>query len=268
VTDETAYRRAQILPIQIDGLTCEMPQAEQLARRFVVVAVPQQIPHSAESVTHQYRILITNDKAMRTRQHERAAFVSAQCIGIVLPGHWNYASLWERARFLCCRGQPGWIKLERRVLELSGNVGEAKALEAIPNINRGIEAALNHIVIHSPFTATYKREPLPAAGSRCLHPIISIRTGHQRPWGGHLAAGCRAGFQLPCGLRRGISTGTRRDLTKVNQPLRSLSTASLAPKSSRPDRIPYRHEARESLKGPLYRQGDRVLVPITRFQQR
>jgi len=30
VTDEADHRRVQVLPIQIDGLTCEMPQAEQL----------------------------------------------------------------------------------------------------------------------------------------------------------------------------------------------------------------------------------------------
>jgi hypothetical protein len=48
--------------------------------------------------THTKAVLITTDKAMRTRQHERAAFVDTGCIGIVLRGHWNYASLWDRAR--------------------------------------------------------------------------------------------------------------------------------------------------------------------------
>jgi hypothetical protein len=43
-------------------------------------------------------VLITTDKAMRTRQHERAAFVDTGCIGIVLVKHWNHASLWNRAR--------------------------------------------------------------------------------------------------------------------------------------------------------------------------
>jgi hypothetical protein len=47
---------------------------------------------------HGKAVLITTDKAMRTRQHERAAFGDTGCIGIILRGHWNYASLWDRAR--------------------------------------------------------------------------------------------------------------------------------------------------------------------------
>ena len=47
---------------------------------------------------HCKAVLITTDKAMRTRQHERAAFVDTGCIGIVLRGRWNHASLWDRAR--------------------------------------------------------------------------------------------------------------------------------------------------------------------------
>jgi hypothetical protein len=42
--------------------------------------------------------LVTTDKAMRTRQHERAAFRETGCIGIVLRGDWNRASMWNRAR--------------------------------------------------------------------------------------------------------------------------------------------------------------------------
>jgi len=48
--------------------------------------------------SHRKAALITTDKAMRTRQHERAAFVDTGCIGIVLRGNWNHASLWDRAR--------------------------------------------------------------------------------------------------------------------------------------------------------------------------
>jgi hypothetical protein len=48
--------------------------------------------------THAKSVLITTDKAMRTRRHERAAFVDTGCIGIVLRGKWNHASLWDRAR--------------------------------------------------------------------------------------------------------------------------------------------------------------------------
>ena len=49
--------------------------------------------------SHAKAALITSDKSMRTRQHERAAFADAGCIGIVLRGYWNHASLWDRARF-------------------------------------------------------------------------------------------------------------------------------------------------------------------------
>jgi PIN like domain len=47
--------------------------------------------------SHSPAALITNDKSMRTRQHERAAFSDTGCIGIVLRTQWNNASLWERA---------------------------------------------------------------------------------------------------------------------------------------------------------------------------
>lgn len=42
--------------------------------------------------------LITTDKSIRTRSHERAAFDATGCIGIVLVGGWNHASLIERAK--------------------------------------------------------------------------------------------------------------------------------------------------------------------------
>jgi hypothetical protein len=42
--------------------------------------------------------LITTDKSMRTRAHERAAFQATGCIGIVLVGGWNQAPLIERAQ--------------------------------------------------------------------------------------------------------------------------------------------------------------------------
>lgn len=49
--------------------------------------------------SHGTAVLITTDKSMRTRQHERAAFTETGCIGIVLRQGWNHASMWERARF-------------------------------------------------------------------------------------------------------------------------------------------------------------------------
>lgn len=48
--------------------------------------------------SHAKVALITTDKSMRTRQHERAAFMDTGCVGIVLRGNWNHASLWDRAR--------------------------------------------------------------------------------------------------------------------------------------------------------------------------
>jgi hypothetical protein len=47
--------------------------------------------------THAKSALITTDKSMRTRHHERAAFHQSGCIGIILRQNWNHASLWSRA---------------------------------------------------------------------------------------------------------------------------------------------------------------------------
>ncbi len=49
--------------------------------------------------SHSKAVLITTDKSMRTRQHERAAFTETGCIGIVLRLGWNHASMWDRARY-------------------------------------------------------------------------------------------------------------------------------------------------------------------------
>lgn len=48
---------------------------------------------------HSRAALITSDKSMRTRLHERAAFAETGCIGIVLRGGWSHASMWDRARY-------------------------------------------------------------------------------------------------------------------------------------------------------------------------
>ncbi len=47
---------------------------------------------------HARSALITCDKSMRTRTHERAAFSETGCIGIVLRANWNHAPMWDRAR--------------------------------------------------------------------------------------------------------------------------------------------------------------------------
>lgn len=53
--------------------------------------------------------LITTDKAIRTRRHERAAFTATGCIGIVLRGDWAHAPLWERA-VLSVMWWPYWVE--------------------------------------------------------------------------------------------------------------------------------------------------------------
>ena len=57
-------------------------------------------------------VLITADKAMRTRQHERAAFEATGCIGIVLRKQWSHASLYDRAR-LSLLWWTTWVELAR-----------------------------------------------------------------------------------------------------------------------------------------------------------
>lgn len=48
--------------------------------------------------THAKSALITTDKSMRTRAHERAAFIDTGCIGIILRKQWNHTPLMERAQ--------------------------------------------------------------------------------------------------------------------------------------------------------------------------
>ena len=54
--------------------------------------------HAVADGTHARAALVTTDKSMRTRHHERAAFRDTGCVGIVLRGGWNQASMWDRAR--------------------------------------------------------------------------------------------------------------------------------------------------------------------------
>ena len=53
--------------------------------------------------------LITTDKSIRTRHHERAAFTTTGCIGIILRGNWNHASLWDRAIY-SLHWWPTWVE--------------------------------------------------------------------------------------------------------------------------------------------------------------
>lgn len=59
--------------------------------------------------SHTKAALITTDKSMRTRRHERGAFTDTGCIGIVLLGHWNHAPMWDRAR-VTLRWWRTWVE--------------------------------------------------------------------------------------------------------------------------------------------------------------
>jgi len=58
--------------------------------------------------SHAKAALITTDRSMRTRRHERAAFTDTGCIGIILLGQWNHAPMWDRAR-LTLRWWRTWV---------------------------------------------------------------------------------------------------------------------------------------------------------------
>jgi hypothetical protein len=91
-----------------------MPRPVARAIRELVVHDPVEVLHALDLVqpstgdvlliqrvadgTHEKSALITTDKSMRTRGHERAAFVATGCIGIVLRKQWNHASMMERAQ--------------------------------------------------------------------------------------------------------------------------------------------------------------------------
>jgi hypothetical protein len=49
--------------------------------------------------SHAKAGLVTTDKMLRTRGSERAAFSATGCIGIVLRGDWNHASMMKRAQY-------------------------------------------------------------------------------------------------------------------------------------------------------------------------
>jgi PIN domain-containing protein len=59
--------------------------------------------------SHAKAALITTDKSIRTRAHERAAFIATGCIGIVLRGEWNKASMMDRAQ-ASVRWWETWVR--------------------------------------------------------------------------------------------------------------------------------------------------------------
>jgi len=69
--------------------------------------------------SHARAALITSDKSMRTKHHECAAFTDTGCIGVVLRGTWNHASMWDRAHMsllwwnvwvtTVSASAPGWL---------------------------------------------------------------------------------------------------------------------------------------------------------------
>lgn len=73
---------------------------EVLHARELVAAKTEDVPliQAIADGSHAKAAIVTSDKTMRTRQHERAAFRDTGCIGIVLRGQWNHAPMWDRAR--------------------------------------------------------------------------------------------------------------------------------------------------------------------------
>jgi hypothetical protein len=59
--------------------------------------------------SHAKAALITADRMIRTRAHERAAFAATGCIGIVLAREWNRHSMMERAE-ASVRWWERWVK--------------------------------------------------------------------------------------------------------------------------------------------------------------
>jgi len=120
---------------EADAIGSPEPMEVLHALNFVEKGTPDgTLIQAVADGTHTKAVLITTDKAMRTRQHERAAFVDTGCIGIVLRGHWNYASLWDRARLSLLwwtlmgrtgEGSRAWLAVAVPV------VGEAETATAV-----------------------------------------------------------------------------------------------------------------------------------------
>ena len=101
VSDAARITGAHALRIlaEADAIGSPEPMEVLHALDFVEQGMPDiTLIQAVTDGAHCKAVLITTDKAMRTRQHERAAFVDTGCIGIVLRGRWNHASLWDRAR--------------------------------------------------------------------------------------------------------------------------------------------------------------------------
>ncbi len=94
-----AVTQALRLLAEADAVGSPEPMEVLHALDFVAKGTPDVplIQAVAEGATGK-SALITSDKSMCTRRHERAAFVDTGCIGIVLRGHSSQASMWDRAR--------------------------------------------------------------------------------------------------------------------------------------------------------------------------
>lgn len=94
--------RAVALALSILAVADAAGTAEPIEVQHALELVERRTPdvpliQTVADGSHSRAALITSDKSMRTRQHERAAFSDTGCIGIILRGPWNHASLWERA---------------------------------------------------------------------------------------------------------------------------------------------------------------------------
>jgi len=99
--ENTPWAVTQALRILATAEAAGSPEEIEVLHAYDIVSKGTSDPTLIQAVAEGYRgkaALITSDKSMRTRRHERAAFTDTGCIGIVLRGHWNHASMWDRAR--------------------------------------------------------------------------------------------------------------------------------------------------------------------------
>jgi PIN like domain len=86
----SAVARALRILAEADGRGVPDP-VEVLHATEVVARGTHDIPliQAITDGAHAKTVLVTTDKSMRTRSHERAAFVETGCIGIILRTQWN-----------------------------------------------------------------------------------------------------------------------------------------------------------------------------------
>jgi PIN like domain len=106
---------ARAIGILVAADTAGSPEIiEVMHARDLVARSTNDVPliQAVADGSHEKSALITTDKSMRTRRHERAAYIDTGCIGIILRGNWNHAPMWDRAR-LCLRWWTTWVEQVR-----------------------------------------------------------------------------------------------------------------------------------------------------------